>query len=240
MPSGPTRCSPADLLLAGGLAQADRDLGVLERLAQVLVDRGLGFVDRLVEDVHLAVGRPQVDQSAGIDRILPADRLIQQRAGHRDLQHVERLDVVGGLGDQLDGVDQQDVRRLDDVGRQRAFVFFGGHAGHPGIGGDARLGLGRRLVAVVLTAHRQRRLAAQGGHHGHPGRSREDRQGPQGHLADGKPADHGGGSQRLLVPELRADKVLARPQRRNNRHRLTNRQTPPKTFGLFTSPNNQL
>ena len=103
----------------------------------MLVDRGGGFVGRQAAHLHLAVGRPQVDGPLGIYPVLAVDRLIQKRVHHRDLQHVLRLDVVGRLGDQFQRIDQQDIGRLDDVGRQGGFGLFGGHVGlrrgHPGI-----------------------------------------------------------------------------------------------------------
>ena len=211
-----------------------------------------GFVDRLARDQHFAISRSQVDGPAGIDRILPADRLIDQRIGHQDLQHVERFDVIRRLGDQFHGIDQQDVGGLDDVSRQRAFIFFGRHAGHPR--GDARLCLRMGGDRIRLSAHGQRGLAA-GGQQGDQAEAAEP-EGPTGKLSDecGKPVRHdkpvpgqgkqeregesgplGGlpAPQRALIGKIGARPRGGRRQSLCNRHCRTNRQSLPRYFELF-------
>ncbi len=108
--------------------------------------RFLRFFDGLADHLDLAVGRPQIDHAAGIDRIRPRDRLIDQRIGDLHLEHIQGLDVIGSFGDKFDRINQQHVGRLDDVGGGRAGSF-----------GQCCGGLGNRLIQVLAAPGRRSR-----------------------------------------------------------------------------------
>ena len=115
------------LLLAPRFVQGQRHLRIFQQPLQMLGDHLGGFFQRQVADLHLAVGRAQVQHPAGLDQKQPADRLIGAGPFHLHRQHIQRLNLKRRLGNHPQGIDQQDIRRLDRIRRQRDHVLFTGN-----------------------------------------------------------------------------------------------------------------
>jgi hypothetical protein len=79
-------------------------------------------------------------EAAGIDRVDAGDRLAFERPFDNDLQRVEGFDHVRRFRHRADHVDQQNIRRFDDVSLERYLLQFTRHH------------LARRQVAAVLAA----------------------------------------------------------------------------------------
>jgi hypothetical protein len=98
------------LLKPAELGQAHGQLRVLEADTNELpADGPLDLHQGQPGHVDHAVAEAEVDGAVGADRVGAADRLVRQRLGELDQQHVHRLNRVGGLGHHADGVQQQDV-----------------------------------------------------------------------------------------------------------------------------------
>ena len=147
-----------DLLLAGGLRERERNLRILEDPLEMPVDGILGLLQRLVAHHHLAVRRAEVEHAPRLHDIQTVDRLLEERALDDHLERIERLDAKRRLGHDAEGVDEEDVRRLDHVGGKGDLrQFLGGHAARFGraLGIEHHLLGGRSLGAAVDVAARR-------------------------------------------------------------------------------------
>ena len=86
-----------DLLLPCRLIEADGDLRGFKNLAHLAVDRGFRLIGRHARDTDFSVIRAQIHLTAGIDRVVAADRCLGQRSIDLDSQHVERFEVIRSL-----------------------------------------------------------------------------------------------------------------------------------------------
>ena len=93
-------------------------------------DGVLGLVERLAADCDFAVRGAEVEEAARLDDVNTVDRLLEERPLDDHLERIERLNAKRRLRHDPQRIDEEDVRRFDDVGRQRHLrQFLGGHLG---------------------------------------------------------------------------------------------------------------
>ena len=109
----------ADLLQAVRRSQKHRNLEVLElELLELFFDFGLGLIECLTYEDYLAIIGAEADRAVGVDRDVALDWILRQ-IRNLDVKNIERSDPVGWERHHAHGVNKQDIRRLDDVRRQR-------------------------------------------------------------------------------------------------------------------------
>ena len=116
-----------DLLHTGRLGQAKRHQRLSEDRPQMAIDLISGLVDAQARKLHATVCRAKIDRSLGLDLIVSRDRLVDQRAGDNDLKVIERVNLVGRFGNNFDRIDEDNIGRLDNIGRQGNWVKLRRH-----------------------------------------------------------------------------------------------------------------
>ena len=155
------------LLLPRGLGERERDLRLPQHALEVAENGILGLVERFAADGNLPVGGAEVEEAARFDDVDPVDRLFEEGSLDDHLERIERLDPERRLRHDPQRVDEEDVRRLDDVrGERHLRQFLRGHLGRIAIAIGSQGGLVRRRplgAAVDIAANA--RQEQQGRHH---------------------------------------------------------------------------
>ena len=121
---------PRHLLLARCLGERERYLRFAQHPLEMAEDGVLGLVERLAANGDLAVRGAEVKEAARLDDVDAVDGLLEKRPLDDHLERIERLDAERRLRHDPQRIDEEDVRRFDDVGRQRHLrQFLGGHLG---------------------------------------------------------------------------------------------------------------
>ncbi len=157
---GPVRTDQVlalDLLHAVGQRQRDRHARVFQDIRpQVSLDLLLGLLERQSRHADHAVGRSQVDHSFRIDTELAGDGLLGQSIRHLDQQRVQWFDAIRRLGDNAQGVDQENIGRFQDVRGQGGEGQLARHQGHRlGARVRRRTRISRRRAAWARQRRRQ-------------------------------------------------------------------------------------
>ena len=97
----------------------ERDLRVIQRLFELLGHRLLGFNAREAGDFHGAIARTKDNFTCAVQLECTGNRGIVARALNCQLHLVARRQTERLFWHQIDGVNENYVRWLDHVGRQR-------------------------------------------------------------------------------------------------------------------------
>ena len=168
----------ADLLHAPRLSQGHGHFRALGEHPDLVLKDALNLFRRQIRHAELAaVGRAEVDGAVRIDGVQPVDRVGFKHVLATDVQYVKRFDAVRRQRDHSHGIDEQNVRRLNDVWRQADLIQF------------FRNGRVRKAARIefrgfaALVTHRQA-LATRAASGSEKGENQAGREPPPGVVAD--------------------------------------------------------